>query len=312
MVDMHDADEVSEIETSHRNIARSWSPPSAISNKQIKPSNRSTDRDDFCPTGDDELFAQEDLELEIQMEAEEAAVDDSGEELRGLDGDAEVPIEELLRRYGYPTANAQPAEYGMDEGGLDREGGDDEVGDDIERELPASSSLQQPHSIDTPKVSVWGSAVSRKIVKVQYTSDPVSPSGTPDDEDADIMPNGLEQELPQVILSVSSDSDFVEAAVPVRGTSTTSLRSPGCSENPEEWNAVTRLDRDDDDEGSSSDEEASVSELGSDAERSGKQTPGEARQIPPPFLLRGTLRPYQQAGLEWLASLYSNNINGIL
>jgi helicase SWR1 len=29
-------------------------------------------------------------------------------------------------------------------------------------------------------------------------------------------------------------------------------------------------------------------------------------------LLRGTLRPYQHAGLEWLASLYANNMNGIL
>jgi SNF2 family DNA or RNA helicase len=31
-----------------------------------------------------------------------------------------------------------------------------------------------------------------------------------------------------------------------------------------------------------------------------------------PFLLRGTLRPYQQAGLEWLAGLYKNGVNGIL
>lgn len=32
----------------------------------------------------------------------------------------------------------------------------------------------------------------------------------------------------------------------------------------------------------------------------------------PPLLLRGTLRPYQFAGLEWLASLHNNNMNGIL
>ncbi|TFY59646.1 hypothetical protein EVJ58_g5650 [Rhodofomes roseus] len=31
-----------------------------------------------------------------------------------------------------------------------------------------------------------------------------------------------------------------------------------------------------------------------------------------PFLLRGNLRPYQQSGLEWLASLHTNNLNGIL
>ncbi|KAI8978234.1 SNF2 family N-terminal domain-containing protein [Trametes punicea] len=35
-------------------------------------------------------------------------------------------------------------------------------------------------------------------------------------------------------------------------------------------------------------------------------------KVKPPFLLRGTLRPYQQAGLEWLASIHSRNLNGIL
>ena len=35
-------------------------------------------------------------------------------------------------------------------------------------------------------------------------------------------------------------------------------------------------------------------------------------KIKAPFLLRGELRPYQHAGLEWLASLHTNNVNGIL
>lgn len=35
-------------------------------------------------------------------------------------------------------------------------------------------------------------------------------------------------------------------------------------------------------------------------------------KVKPPLLLRGTLRPYQHAGLEWLASLHTNNVNGIL
>lgn len=35
-------------------------------------------------------------------------------------------------------------------------------------------------------------------------------------------------------------------------------------------------------------------------------------KVKAPALLRGTLRPYQQAGLEWLASLHVNNLNGIL
>ncbi|KAJ7188931.1 SNF2 family N-terminal domain-containing protein [Mycena filopes] len=37
-----------------------------------------------------------------------------------------------------------------------------------------------------------------------------------------------------------------------------------------------------------------------------------SKRVTPPLLLRGSLRPYQQSGLEWLASLHHNNLNGIL
>ena len=35
-------------------------------------------------------------------------------------------------------------------------------------------------------------------------------------------------------------------------------------------------------------------------------------KVQSPLLLRGVLRPYQHSGLEWLASLHTNNLNGIL
>lgn len=38
----------------------------------------------------------------------------------------------------------------------------------------------------------------------------------------------------------------------------------------------------------------------------------KVRDVPKPPLLRGDLRPYQKQGLNWLASLYSNDTNGIL
>ena len=50
------------------------------------------------------------------------------------------------------------------------------------------------------------------------------------------------------------------------------------------------------------------------AEKAARETGlGADRQVvhfKPPFLLRATLRPYQQAGLEWLASLYTGGVNG--
>lgn len=38
----------------------------------------------------------------------------------------------------------------------------------------------------------------------------------------------------------------------------------------------------------------------------------EAKKVIVPFLLQGTLRDYQQEGLEWMAALYERNVNGIL
>jgi SNF2 family DNA or RNA helicase len=38
----------------------------------------------------------------------------------------------------------------------------------------------------------------------------------------------------------------------------------------------------------------------------------EDARVEQPLLLHGTLRPYQQAGLEWLATLHRNSLNGIL
>ncbi|KAL3472426.1 SNF2 family N-terminal domain-containing protein [Aspergillus californicus] len=42
------------------------------------------------------------------------------------------------------------------------------------------------------------------------------------------------------------------------------------------------------------------------------ESPAPGQKTPIPHLLRGTLREYQHFGLDWLAGLYTNNINGIL
>lgn len=43
-----------------------------------------------------------------------------------------------------------------------------------------------------------------------------------------------------------------------------------------------------------------------------KEAVGALVKIHKPFLFRGSLRPYQQVGMEWLISLYNNQVNGIL
>ena len=65
----------------------------------------------------------------------------------------------------------------------------------------------------------------------------------------------------------------------------------------------------------SSDEDAEseeVTESGSERNSIVLSPEGKDSRVRAPFLLRGVLRPYQQGGLEWLASLYANKMNGIL
>ncbi|KAL3465122.1 SNF2 family N-terminal domain-containing protein [Aspergillus heterothallicus] len=53
--------------------------------------------------------------------------------------------------------------------------------------------------------------------------------------------------------------------------------------------------------------EASIEKIAESSE-----SPAPGLKTPIPHLLRGTLREYQHFGLDWLAGLYTNNINGIL
>ncbi|CEP12838.1 hypothetical protein [Parasitella parasitica] len=67
------------------------------------------------------------------------------------------------------------------------------------------------------------------------------------------------------------------------------------------------------DESVGADEEDSAHISQTTAPSSNNSTVSSSKfNTPIPFLLRGTLREYQHVGLDWLASLYNNGLNGIL
>ncbi|KAJ5558102.1 Helicase swr1 [Penicillium sp. DV-2018c] len=59
-------------------------------------------------------------------------------------------------------------------------------------------------------------------------------------------------------------------------------------------------------------ESVSSLEVGTDKALQISHSPAPGLQTPIPSILRGTLREYQHYGLDWLAGLYKNHINGIL
>ncbi|KAK4685864.1 helicase SRCAP/SWR1, partial [Tremellales sp. Uapishka_1] len=167
---------------------------------------------------------------EVDMDSE----DDGSSEDDGLLADADLPIEELLKRYGYPT----PVEA------------------EKNPEVETDKSLLD-ESFPVPETIVEGKRQRR--VRAVWTPEDNPP------------PPPKRPKIEEVEVELES--------------------TPELSEDEE---------GEDDEE---DDEEEEVKSL--------RDEEGNLR-VRPPFLLRGTLRPYQQAGLEWLASLYANKMNGIL
>lgn len=80
-------------------------------------------------------------------------------------------------------------------------------------------------------------------------------------------------------------------------------------DNGEDATTTHVADSDDEDEDDGDDEDSKAAGALLGLEDVTSMNEGGVR---PPFLLRGTLRPYQQAGMEWLVSGYVRGTNGIL
>lgn len=189
----------------------------------------------------------QDAQLDVEMEDAEA-IDGADSEDEGLLADANMPIEELLKRYGVPDPS-KPA--------------DPETAPEPKNDQSLTDSALESRANDTPLI-VEGKRQRR--VRTVWTP---------------------ERDAPQM-LSKSPKRGKVEEV----------------EEEDEEvvMSPTPELSSEEEDEEESAEEDEVASLAGET----------DAPRIRPPFLLRGTLRPYQQGGLEWLASLYANNMNGIL
>ena len=193
------------------------------------------------------------------MEAAEAAAkDEDDSEDEGLLNDAEIPIEELMKRYGYGAR--EPADE------------DEHSDEDAPEEGPDSDDEDAPldeMDVDTPEVK--------------------RPSQSPKATLEDLVSDG------------AMDVDDQEGAASGQGDE---------SDRGSESGSGSGSDSDSDEEEADADDAIGQSNalVGDDEDA----VDGAPPKIRTPFLFRGNLRPYQQAGLEWLASLYNNETNGIL
>ncbi|KAG8925843.1 swr1 complex component [Tulasnella sp. 417] len=301
-------------------------------------------------SGDDSAFAPDndavvdlaDHEMDLEMEAEDAEIESDNEEIGGLEADADLPIEELLRQYGYVPATESNIPRGSD--------GESSLSDVADPPLATNgvhgstnpSTTQFSQSPGDPEFNagdVSALDASDRLLDIEMEAEEENLAA----EDSDEEINGLEDDATVPIEEVlrrygylqgdpestgqpigvdetpltssenrnGSSSRTMEDGSNRRDSPTTvvylSPRSPDSDTEPNDVGSKESID-----EGLADDEPGDEMELSSNESQGSENVEHSENYVPPPFLLRGTLRPYQQAGLEWLASLHANNTNGIL
>ncbi|KAG8735851.1 swr1 complex component [Ceratobasidium sp. 414] len=159
------------------------------------------------------------------------------------------------------------------------------------RKLTLKFAAPEPSTADSP-------VPRRRSSRRTSVSTPVAGA---DDSDSEV--DGLAQDAEMPLEELMRRYGYV-------GTGEAQASTPAeeaQSATADDATSARAADSDDEEEAGDDNIAAAEALLGPDAVES--QREGVVR---PPFLLRGTLRPYQQGGLEWLVSGYTRKTNGIL
>ncbi|KAK4052146.1 swr1 complex component [Microbotryomycetes sp. JL201] len=274
---------------------------------------------------DDEERDEEDAAMEVDMEAEERDGDDDGSELGALAEEADMPIEELLRRSGYAAMMEAEAAGEFVAPKVEKEENDGEVDDTLgEEEEGSVAELVAGEDLDTkPDASELTAEEREAEAMSEFGSD--KGEGLSDEDDKLAAEMEAEDRA-----SESDDSEMAglaeDADLPIEelmrkygyGNEDEAIANAGVSSSNDNADtapsSVVEEDEDEagDRESSKADDNDDKHERISAEEDHPTDGAFEKVHLRPPFLLRGVLRPYQQAGLEWLASLYASGVNGIL
>ncbi|KDE05864.1 hypothetical protein MVLG_03807 [Microbotryum lychnidis-dioicae p1A1 Lamole] len=301
----------------------------------------SVDADVFKGDGD-EGREEEDAKLMAEMEAEDED-DDDDSELGGLAEEADMPIEELLRRSGYAAMVQAEQEGTGDEGDAAEEVA---VTDEAEAEAPDEDVSMIDDALVAAKDEEAAPLTAEEVeaeAMSEFGSDKVDDER--EDEDERLMRAMEEDEEDAGSDDSEMDGLVEEADLPieelmrkygygngngngeVNGTDTSTREASFVADTEDELRVNGRdqdtaeTEEEEEEQNEEAEEEhQSQDEAEEETLSNGKQqneaedgvTDKDTIVLRPPFLLRGSLRPYQQAGLEWLASLYANGVNGIL
>ncbi|KAI0667128.1 SNF2 family N-terminal domain-containing protein [Trametes maxima] len=175
---------------------------------------------------------------------------------------------------------------------------------------PSSPSVQTlPHDLGAEFDDISGSPIVAKtpVLSRRYTlTPPLEDSMIAETPlfDASVLP-GCDYSEPATPLPIRREKTSLDITIPEQTDEDATLATPNTPITP----AIDDMQEDNlDDE---VDEDSSIPYYLRPYAVAPVEWDPQAK-VKPPLLLRGTLRPYQQAGLEWLASIHSRNLNGIL
>ncbi|KAL7310692.1 swr1 complex component, variant 2 [Mucor circinelloides] len=260
----------------------------------------------------DDMWQDEDVEDEdirdhmIEEDQEESEDDETA--LKELEDDQNLTVEELMAKYHSmqqeEQTNAETDTTQIDE-------------DDEDQESEMSSSI---------------AAAAEEDAEFSNVSDaediPIEDDGQSEDDDEEL--NALnddanltvEQLIQKYNYSIENDADDEDDEED--GSSKRSLEpetdAMSVDENKpaskrvrlspmQEESTLAQLN---DETMSADDQSIDNKQVAQSMETAAATTNSSNFNTPIPFLLRGTLREYQHVGLDWLASLYNNGLNGIL
>lgn len=269
--------------------------------------------DDVFDGPEDVARTHEDQTMEAEMEAED---EDDDSEIGGLAEEADMPIEELLRRSGYGAMmEAEAAAEGGD--------ADAEVDTPMEDTSPAASESTTPapdltaEEAEADAMSAFGSegddARQDEDEQLEEAMEAEEAGAVSDASEMDGLAEDADLPIEELMRKYGYGGGD-EAAVDDETAASSFVEQAGTSPRVN-GNHIDEIDADEDGSAAAEDEEEEEAAVEDDEEEEAaaeeEESPVQkAVNIRPPFLLRGSLRPYQQAGLEWLASLYTSGVNG--
>ncbi|KAI8600228.1 SNF2 family N-terminal domain-containing protein [Dissophora ornata] len=219
--------------------------------------------------GDAEFTAAEpDADDETTLANEESGSEDDEAEISGLAAEMDIPIEELLKQYGYRLSG-------------DEESEDDSEHDDDDREIDDERTMEEEELEDVSDPEEISDLIQEKdmpidnlLDKYNYEAESSEYSDSYYDSDSEYEGNIMSSQQ----RARPADPRYVVTLQDVAHSRKFPTRPSIPPKSPEMETFTT----------------------------------GANVKTKIPFLLRHQLREYQHVGMDWLANLYSNGLNGIL